>query len=335
MATSGFSLAQECHESGPEPHAMAPIGIMGGHTHSKGHFMASYRYMLMDMKGLSLQGAAVSSEDALQTNMMAPTDMRMQMHMVGLMYAPLNGVTIGLMTSYKANAMNMESMANHTTEMTHNHSGTVEEPMELSTSSMSNQGLGDTRVMSLLRFTKSSEHCLHGMVGAQLPTGGVDAGDAMHKILPYAMQNGTGSVSALLGLNYSWLTPNYLFGAQALSNVPLHKNKRGYMSSVSHDASLWAARKIATWLSASIRVHGHYQTGVRGADALIDGMMSPAGNGLNEELIYTDAQLGLNIRPFNQWRIAVEAGLPFYQYNEGVHLNQNWMTTLGLQFMLH
>ena len=68
---------------------------------------------------------------------------------------------------------------------------------------------------------------------------------------------------------------------------------------------------------------------------LIDPMMSPAGNGANEALHYLDVSGGINLRPFDQWRIGLEAGYPFYQFNEGVHLDQAWNTTLGLQFMMH
>jgi hypothetical protein len=157
----------------------------------------------------------------------------------------------------------------------------------------------------------------------------------MHPIMPYGMQNGTGSVGAFLGVNYSWLTDHYLIGAQVLSKAPIHKNKRGYMSPVQHDASLWASRKWLNWMSSSIRFHGHYQTGVRGTDALINPLMSPAGNGTNEALAYVDASLGLNLKPFDQWRVGIETGYVMYQYNFGTHMNNQWNTTAGIQFMMH
>lgn len=327
--------SQTCHESGPEPHAMAPIGIMGGHTHSKGHFMASYRYMFMRMSGLSAQGEPVSSEQALSSYMMAPTQMDMQMHMVGLMYAPFDRLTLGVMTNYQTSVMGMESMSSHSEHAHHDHTGSSGATMDMSGSTMSNAGFGDTRVSGLVRLNQSPDHCLHAIVSLNLPTGGIKAGDEMHAIMPYGMQTGTGSLGALLGLNYSWLMPKYLIGGQVTSASPLHDNKRGYRSPASANLSLWGARKWTSWMSTSVRVHGRVQDAVRGSDVLIDPMMSPAGDGSNEELYFTDVFLGVNLRPFDQWRIGLEAGHMIYQHNAGVHLNNQWVATAGLQFMVH
>lgn len=328
--------AQACHESGPEPHAMAPIGIMGGHVHSKGHLMASYRYMMMNMKGMSSSGTNLSSEEVLTSSMMAPTSMTMQMHMLGLMYSPHDRITLMAMSSYRTNTMGMDSEANHELGMSDDHSDLgMNQPMELTQSYMKNQGLGDTKFSALIRLNKNEKHCLHSITGLRFPTGNIDAGNKMHPILPYGMQNGTGSIGAILGVNYSWLMPKFLVGAQALSASPLHKNNRGYMSSVTHDVSFWVARKWADWMSSSLRLHTHYQSEIRGSDALINPMMSPASNGANESLYFTNAILGVNLKPINHWRIAIEAGLPIYQMNKGVHLNEGVTLTAGFQFMLH
>lgn len=331
------SNSQTCHESGPQPHAMAPIGIMGGHTHSKGHFMASYRYMFMRMNGLSEQGQSISSEQALSSYMMAPTNMDMQMHMVGLMYAPFDRLTLGLMTNYQTSVMGMESMSSHSEHAHHghDHSTSSSATMDMSGSTMSNTGFGDTRLAGLIRLNQSPDHCLHAIVALNLPTGGIKAGDEMHAIMPYGMQNGTGSLGALLGLNYSWLMSKYLIGGQITASSPLHDNKRGYMRPATANLSFWGARKWTSWMSTSIRVRGRAQGAVRGLDVLIDPMMSPAGDGANEELYFADVHLGVNLRPFDQWRVAFEAGHVIHQYNAGMHLDNQWMATAGLQFMMH
>jgi hypothetical protein len=103
-------------DSGEINHASthAPIGIMGDHVHEKGEVMVSYRYMNMNMQGSRLSGEAIS-ENTIVTTIpnrffgvpgqpptlrIVPTEMTMEMHMFGLMYAPSDGVTLMTMLNY-------------------------------------------------------------------------------------------------------------------------------------------------------------------------------------------------------------------------------------------
>lgn len=335
LLISGTNLsAQQCHESGNEVHGMAPIGVMAGHTHSKGHLMASYRYMPMHMQNISRKGSMLSETHVLSSYMMAPESMQMDMHMIGLMYAPLDRLTISVMANYNQIKMSMASYSNHSTEMTDEHSihgSEMEMTPEINITTMQNDGFGDIRVAGLYRIIVDSVHCLHAIVGATIPTGGIDAGDAMHPAFPYPMQNGTGSFSSVLGLNYSWLTSHYLLGAQALHSAPLHKNTRGYMGSIKYESSVWAARKWTTWFSSSIRIRGSYQSAIRGSDPLINEMMSPMGVPLNNEYGLVEVIPGLNFKPAKRWRIAAEVGVPAVQWNKGMAMNRKWTATIGLQ----
>ena len=65
---------------------------MGDHTHGAGEFMLSYRYMVMTMAGNrdgtdGVDAEAVVAPDGYGFNV-TPTEMPMQMHMAGAMYAP-------------------------------------------------------------------------------------------------------------------------------------------------------------------------------------------------------------------------------------------------------
>lgn len=103
-------------DSGEVNHAgsHAPIGIMGDHVHEKGEVMVSYRYMNMNMQGSRLTGEAIS-ENTIVTTIpnrffgapgqpptlrIVPTEMTMEMHMFGLMYAPSDGVTLMAMLNH-------------------------------------------------------------------------------------------------------------------------------------------------------------------------------------------------------------------------------------------
>ena len=73
---------------------------MGDHMHRAGGWMLSYRYMRMRMKGNRDGTHNLSVDDvlALPVNYAAvPTDMDMEMHMFGVMYAPTDWVTASFM----------------------------------------------------------------------------------------------------------------------------------------------------------------------------------------------------------------------------------------------
>jgi len=68
------------------PDSHAPIGVMGDHTHKKGEFMFSYRYMLMGMDGMLDGSDDISNAEIMNRGYaVTPTEMTMQMHMLGAM----------------------------------------------------------------------------------------------------------------------------------------------------------------------------------------------------------------------------------------------------------
>ncbi|MEM7494361.1 MAG: transporter, partial [Pseudomonadota bacterium] len=97
----------------------APIGVMADHRHEEGEWMVSYRYMYMDMSG-SRDGTDTLSPEEIVTGFanpfanppmsppnlrVVPTDMPMQMHMVGGMYGLSDRVTLMIMGHYLTKEM--------------------------------------------------------------------------------------------------------------------------------------------------------------------------------------------------------------------------------------
>ncbi len=64
--------------------------VMGDHYHKKGETMFSYRYMPMWMDSNLQSSDDISNENIYQNFMVAPQ--KMNMHMLGLMYAPSNQI---------------------------------------------------------------------------------------------------------------------------------------------------------------------------------------------------------------------------------------------------
>lgn len=107
-----FVHAQEKENSNKwtssRPDGHATISIMADHVHHQGEFMLSYRYMIMDMKDLR-QGTNDATIASAYTNyMVTPLNMSMKMHMLGVMYAPSNKLTLLIMANYLENAMNLQ-----------------------------------------------------------------------------------------------------------------------------------------------------------------------------------------------------------------------------------
>ena len=101
------------HAAGPDGHA--PIGVMGDHMHKAGEWMLSYRFMRMNMEGNRIGNNSVSPEDIVTTVpnrffgnpnqpptlRVVPTQMTMNMHMFGVMYAPSDVITLMAMAGRK------------------------------------------------------------------------------------------------------------------------------------------------------------------------------------------------------------------------------------------
>ena len=141
------------------PDGHAPLGVMGDHMHGKGEWMASYRYMTMDMEGLRSGSTDVTFDSQVgmgKTYGMAPTKMTMNMHMFGAMHAVSDKLTIMGMVNYLENDMDMKMMNGTST-------------------SANSSGLGDLKISGLYDLkTWDHDRRLHLNLGLSLPTGDID-----------------------------------------------------------------------------------------------------------------------------------------------------------------
>jgi hypothetical protein len=119
---------------------------MGEHAHKTGEWMFSYRFMAMNMHGLQSRTTALETTDVLKDFMMVPTQMGMQTHMLGTMFAPHNKITLMTMTNYQRCYMEMQGEHHHSG----GHHGYPVGPHE-----MSNEGIGDAKLEVLLTLWKN------------------------------------------------------------------------------------------------------------------------------------------------------------------------------------
>lgn len=311
------------------PDAHAPIGVMGDHVHHAGDWMLSYRYARMRMDGNRDRTDSVSRREILNpppdTFQVAPTDMDMSMHMFGLMVAPHDRVTLMAMLPF------VDKEMDHVTVM----GGRFETESD---------GVGDLRLAGLVRLYQNEHHDLHLNAGLSVPTGSFDEKDRLptgRGILPYPMQLGSGTVDFLPGLTYmghaDWLS----WGAQGMGTVRAGENSRSYTLGNRVDLTSWAAVPITSWLSLSFRAAWQWQDNIHGEDRTLNldptaGPTVPTADPDRRGGHRLDLLGGLNfvvpLGPLGRHRLAIEGGVPAYEWVYGPQLETDWRIIVGWQF---
>ena len=320
----------------------APIGVMGEHMHNKGEFMLSYRYMHMDMHG-NRSGTSRVDPNTIATTLahpyappatvrVVPTDMQMDMHMVGAMYAPLDDLTLMIMGMYHDKSMNHITYAGMAGSTVRGHFNTE------------SKGWGDTKVSGLIRLHKDSTHNVHLNLGLSLPTGSIKETDQVLAPngttptlrLPYGMQLGTGTFDLLPGITYQGYQGDWNWGAQYSAEIRLEdENSQGYSWGDKHTVTAWGAYQWAPWVSTSLRMTAWTQDEIDGRDTQIGAPVQTA-NPDNYGGNFVDAGIGVNFiipeGPLVNHRFAIEANVPVHRDVNGTQLENDWGVTAGWQY---
>lgn len=334
--------SQDQHDSCPcsshRPDGHAPIGVMAAHTHEQGKWMVSYRYMFMHMDGNRIGSNSVSDASVLQDFIATPTDMDMQMHMLSIMYAPTNRLTLMGMVNLVDLSMNHligDLPVNPGTGMT--------SPLAGTTFRTRSSGIGDSSLTALYRFWDGNRQQAHFGLGLLLPTAETDEEDfvplAGSEIrLPYPMQLGTGSWGIGPSLTYQGQSDNWSWGGQISGRILLDDNDEGYRFGNRISGTVWGARRLNEMFSASLRTNITSVGNISGQDPNI-----PITNPFGVPIVPTadpslrggtrvDLSAGLNFfHPKTGARLAVEVGLPLYQNLDGPQLETDFFLTTGFQ----
>ncbi len=322
----------------------APIGVMGDHMHPKGEWMLSYRYMNMQMDGSRIGTNDVTPEQIATTVpnrffgapmqpptlRVVPTNMTMQMHMVGAMYAPTDWLTLMGMGNYTIKEMDHVTFQGA--------AGTN----VLGSFTTKSSGIGDTKVSGLVRLFEDGTHHLHFNGGLSLPTGSIDEEDDVLTPtgarptlrLPYPMQLGSGTFDLLPGLTYTGQKSQVSWGAQYTGTFRLGENEEDYRLGHVHTGTLWAAYQWLDWVSTSFRVEGKSVGKISGIDTDIVAPVQTADpDNAGGDTVY--ALFGLNLlgqqAVVKGHRLAAEFGIPLYRNLNGPQLETDYTFTLGWQ----
>ncbi|WP_017730962.1 transporter family protein [Nafulsella turpanensis] len=321
-----ISMAQQevCLHS--DAGSITPAGVMGSHTHHKGSWMFSYQFMQMHMQG-NLSGAdVIESGYILDHYMMAPQSMDMQMHMLGAMNAISDKLTLMGMLPYLRNQMQMVDRMGMT-------------------SAMHSSQLGDISLSALYSLRKTHQSSLQLNVGLGFPTGSIDESASiqhghmhheMEMCLPYLMQTGSGTLSLLPALTYMGVKKTFSYGLQASGKLPLGDNKRDYRPGTQLTLNSWAGFQQNKWLGYSLRLEAMEGLKLRGQNAELDPMMSPAADAMNSGgrklSTYLGAALKIPKGSLKGNRLALEYGIPLYQQVNGIQMQDRGSLIASWQY---
>ena len=294
----------------------APIGVMGDHLHKKGEFMFSYRFKTMHMDGNRSGSSSVSNAQVLSRFMVTPTEMDMSAHMLGMMYAPSDDVTLMLGLPF------MHKTMKHLTRR----GGTF---------TTNSDGIGDIKATALVRLWDQDQHHVHLNAGISLPTGSIDVRGTTPmgsgQLLPYPMQLGSGTFDLRPGITYTGMSDNWSWGAQANGVVRLGQNDRGYTLGNEFGASLWGAHKWNNHLSTSLRLNGTSWGDISGRDAELNPRVIPTADPTLRGGSRVDLLLGVNSYIADGHRLNFEFGVPISQSLDGPQLETDYTLTAGWQ----
>lgn len=346
LAAATFSTPGYADDAGPlhvRADSHAPIGVMADHMHKQGEWMFSYRFMTMNMQGNLKNSSSIDPDTIVTTEpnrffgmpgmpptlRIVPLEMTMDMHMLGLMYAPSDSVTLMFMTNYTSNSMQHVTYAGGM--------GTT----VLGNFKTTTSGWSDSSVSGLIRLVDSERTHLHAIVGVSLPTGSTDEQDqilaptGMMPVIrvPYPMQLGSGTYDPILGLSYSGNHEQLGWGAQWRGKFRPSKNDDDYQLGDEHRLNAWVSYLLRPPMSASVRMEYSRRDNISGQDPMIMGPVQTADPD-RQAARRLDVAVGLNYAATGRmqgWRVGLEYVFAADQELDGPQLETDDQLVVGIQ----
>ena len=296
----------------------APTGIMKAHTHAAGEFMISYAAKRMDMHGMMKDSDSVSNADVRSSGgyMMAPTNMTMDMHMIGAMYGLNDDQTLAIMGQYMFNSMRIKTAT--TTFKTHS------------------EGFGDTHVSIIDNLNRFGLEKWIVSYGLSLPTGNTGITDntpmGTNVKLPYNMQMGSGTYDFIGSATYQdEINDQYSYGVQGRTTIRTGTNDEGYRLGNKYETTAWATRHVNDAFNISALLDVSYKGEINGRDHQLNPNMTPTADAHQTEGTVIKAGLAADYRLSNGYSIGARLDIPVHQNYSGYQLEQEKTFLLQLR----
>ncbi|PZN82630.1 MAG: hypothetical protein DM484_06120, partial [Candidatus Methylumidiphilus alinenensis] len=218
----------------------APAGVMFSHLLPQaGDFMVGYRYLYSTDSGQMVKGLNPVSDQSIVSNgckgspcYVTPTRMDMNMHMLDLMYAPTDWLTLMAMPQFMDQSMTMRPLDG--APSINNASPSTSAAVMHSYHEHQTGGVGDTGLYALFKLFDVPGHHVHVTLGVSAPTGdtGIQMRDT-HGInigfIHYGMQLGSGTWDFKPSITYTGQMDEWSWGAQISGTHRLQEqNVNGY-----------------------------------------------------------------------------------------------------------
>jgi hypothetical protein len=294
--------SQHAHHHG----AGVPAGVMFDHVlPNAGDVMIGYRYMYANQAGATQNGTNIVNDATLvnqacapQKCFVTPDEMSMNMHMLDLMYAPTNWLTLMLMPQFMDMHMTMRSLngAPETPSMTTPLGAAIIHSEHEHTTG----GVGDTGMYALFNVFNFSNQQLNLSLGMTAPTG--DAAIQLrdtHKVdlgfIHYGMQLGSGTWDFKPAVTYTANIEDWSFGAQLNGTKRLENhNKAGFALGDIFQATGWGSYSWTNWLATSVRGVYTLQGSLQGAYRGTYNQIGAMDYGQNYGGRFVDVDFGIN-----------------------------------------
>ena len=311
----------------------APIGVMGDHYHRKGEFMASIRFMKMDMGENAIGSRDISDQEIIElpnpfsmSGMPAklsvvPENMVMDMVMIGGMYAPSDNLTWMGMIMLKDKSMNLTTYKG------------MKNRDQLGKFSSGSSDLSNIALSALLRIQETQTTRLHAQIGIEKSTGEnskmgyvlTPMNDKKEMIMPYGMQIGDDSASLLSALTYTKTYNLWKIGYQVNSKRSIQKDIWSFGNKL--EFNIWTQRdfsKVAAW---SLRIKYQKTDPIDGRNVLIS---APVQTANPRNYGGKDLSLGFGINyNLRLGGVGLEFFKPIKQNLNGPQMKTNWTAQMG------
>jgi hypothetical protein len=322
----------------------APAGVMNAHmTERAGDFMVAYSYVHDRQKGDMITGSRRAGDAEVLASCgqagcpVRPAGMTMHMHMLHLMYAPTDDVSLMLMPQMMSMSMRNTALEGgfYTALGGHAHGA-----MDLS--SHTTGRFGDTTAAVAVRVPAPARMNAHVTLGVSIPTGSVDHRMAHHggDLMDFGMQTGSGTWDFLPSLTLTGTDGRWSWGGQLNAVLrPDRRNKSGYVLGDRFEATSWASWRAHERISLSVRgiytAQGRVRGALRGDNAVVDALgntsyvhalHNPADLAANTGGRYLDVGIGASVllpgREASGDRVAIEWIAPVSEKVNGYQLER-------------
>lgn len=275
--------------------------------------MIGYKYSLAYSDRHMDGNRVVPLSEILEDYNMAGQDMAMHMHMLEVMYATSDRLTLMLMGDLMFHNMNHAHAPGFGEDHSHNTSG-----------------LGDLRLSGLYKIYDKKNQRMHTELGFTIPTGNINFFEG------YNMMLGSGTVDLISGLTWLAQRERTSFGAQVSGQFSFYENKNNYRLGERVNATAWTAYVMSEWFSPLIRLDFNHRGNISGQDPNLDPSVDPARDPNLQGGQRLDAGLGLNFYvrqgSLRGTRFAFEGLLPLYQNLDGPQMATGFTGVFGVQY---